>query len=257
MRAAMTLAVLIAVSGWGAETTPVLDLNYRDDRLTVRIQHVPADRVAAALGKATGADVQGGFDGEVTVAFEDAPLPEALRRLFGERTFALKYSGGRLRTIDFAGGPSTPEPQAGNRKMTEPDAAATPFLLVSTASDATIPVSTHLARVLGTRLPTFAQLIEAARGNPDPRVRHKATQAAARAIDRDANLRSMLFNQLASVDDADIAMQVSQQAGGDGENWLRNFARQLRRRDLRTRTRRILRELPAPEQDNAGPGTAE
>ena len=69
MRAAITLAVRIAVSGWGAETTPVLDLNYRDDRLTVRIQHVPADRVAAALGKATGADVQGGFDGEVTVAW--------------------------------------------------------------------------------------------------------------------------------------------------------------------------------------------
>jgi len=256
MRAAITLAVLIAVSGWGAETTPVLDLNYHADRLTVRIQHVPTDRVAAALGKATGADVQGRFDGEVTVAFEDVPLPEALRRLFGERTFSLKYSGGRLRTIDFAGGPSTPEPQAGNRKMTEPDAAATPFSLVSGASDSTIPVSTHLARVLGTRLPTFAQLIEAARGNPDPRVRHKATQAAARAIDRDANLRSMLFNQLASVDDADIAMQVSQQAGGDGENWLRNFARQLRRRDLRTRTRRILRELPAPEQ-GAAPGAAD
>src|SRR5262249_59943291 len=51
---------------------------------------------------------------QVTIALEDMPLDDALRRLFGEQPFSLRYQGDRLSAIELVdvGSPARATPTA-------------------------------------------------------------------------------------------------------------------------------------------------
>src|SRR5438094_9891996 len=79
---AMTLACVPA-RATGTPDPPVL--RYRDQRLTVRLHHVPLDEVVQLFARETGAEIHGEPVDlrEVTKRFDSVPVPEALGRLLG------------------------------------------------------------------------------------------------------------------------------------------------------------------------------
>lgn len=79
-------------------------VEYRNDRLTVRLTAMPLAAALDEVARATGATVRGRLDrpdGDVTASFEALPLDEGLRRLLPRQAFALKYEGERVAAIEL------------------------------------------------------------------------------------------------------------------------------------------------------------
>ena len=102
-----------------------------------------ATEVVAAVAVATGAAVHGrvGTDRRLSVEFDALPLNEALPRLLGPESFALRYGAdGRLVAIELQGGPVAEAP--GPPTPPDPRAAAD-AMPASTATPARRPVTRH------------------------------------------------------------------------------------------------------------------
>src|SRR5438552_11598794 len=109
-------AVLTAVALFLAVTTPwAADdprvVEYRNDRVTLRVHAVPVREILDELAHQSGADIRGQVrqSRPVSVEFEDVLLTDALTRLLGEQNFTLTYDDdGHLRSVELLGGPEEP-----------------------------------------------------------------------------------------------------------------------------------------------------
>src|SRR5216683_5851735 len=103
------VAALLALGGArAADQAPAGGVRYRDDRMSVDLQGVPLADVIDELGRQSGAAIRGNVcrSRELSLTFDEVPLPQALERVLGEQNFTLRYgSGGQLEAVDLLGEP--------------------------------------------------------------------------------------------------------------------------------------------------------
>ena len=83
-------------------------LEYRNDRLTVDVQGAPLADLLTEFGRRSGARIRGQVrkPRDLSLSFEEVPLPDALERLLGDQNFTLRYGpGNRLEAVDLLGEP--------------------------------------------------------------------------------------------------------------------------------------------------------
>jgi hypothetical protein len=125
-----------------------------------------------------------------------------------------------------------------------PDAAASPQSLIDLGqAPAEVRIGGRLARRLGSRRVSMAQVMAAAAQETDPRVRRDAMRVGMKVIERDPAMLGAMFGQLTGVDDYTIASNLRGMAGDDAEELMKNAAAGLRSRELRDRAQNILRAL--------------
>jgi len=76
--------------------------------MSVDLQSVPLADVIDELGRQSGAAIRGNVcrSRELSLTFDEVPLPQALERVLGEQNFTLRYGpGGQLEAVDLLGEP--------------------------------------------------------------------------------------------------------------------------------------------------------
>jgi len=120
-RTAVAGMALVAVAwamsaGWALAEPPPIVARFADGRLSLSATDTAIEDVVREVARAVGAEVKGAAPKprQVTIALEDMPLDDALRRLFGEQPFSLRYQGDRLSAIELVdvGGPARATPTA-------------------------------------------------------------------------------------------------------------------------------------------------
>ncbi len=106
----MLVAVLVTLLGdaRASDQTAGGSIRYRDDRMSVDVQGAPLADVIDELGRQSGASIRGRVrkPRELSLSFDDVPLPDALERVLGEQNFTLRYgSDGRLEAVELLGEP--------------------------------------------------------------------------------------------------------------------------------------------------------
>ncbi len=251
----MPLALLLAAFvlsprvACAAGEAPATVIEYQDDLLTVRLQHVLLGDVLAVLAQKTGAEIRGELRNprEVSAAFEHVPLPEALSRLLGDQNFALVYGdGGRLRAVKLLGGPQPPgmkPPTLLSTPSTTPPAGAPTSLLAALQHHAPLPISGRLAEAFGANAATFQQLFEAAMHNEDAGVRADALRVALTALDAEPELRSSLIVTLNSYDDAALGGMLRGMAGNHAEELVLHVVTQAKASEIKVKASSVLQRL--------------
>ena len=233
------LAVGRVPDGGGGVPGRELALVVQGERLGLRARDVPAAEVLEAVTKATGAALRGrqAPGTRVTLAFDPIPVPEALQRVLGDRSFTLRYGeGGRLLAVEVGGGPeeTAPRPRPG---------APVGELLAAADAHGRIAVDGELAAALGSDHATFGQLADAALRDSDADVRVEAMAAGLRAIEADPGLGRALE---AALDDADAATTgdtLRTVAGARAEELAAYVATRAAGAGLRARAGRVLESL--------------
>ncbi len=263
-RAIALVAVLscgtAALGATGHEGTARV-LEYRDDRLTLRVEHAPVDRVVADVARETGAELQGSvrLSREVTADFERVPIAEALHRLLGGQNFTLIYGrGDRLRVIELLG---MPKPRQVSGKMpssASPPGAPIPALGMAAGASGNqsglggiirrhppVPISGRLARALGTNRAALEQLVQAGLQNDDARVRTKAMRVFLRAVETDQEWPGLALALRDHMDDAAFGTFMRNAAGPYAEDVLANIASTTGSAALREKATQVLAFLRA------------
>lgn len=248
------LAALVAARAGAGEPA----VEYRDDRVTLRVADVPRADVVAAVAHATGAELRGQVSdaGPVTVTLERVPLNDALHRLLGTQSFTVTYgTGDRVTTIALRGGPQeapagiaagaaviagSPEWQTDARLQR---AAAA----LGGVAPREIPVNGRLAKAVGTRTPTFERLAQAALVDQDPRVRVRALRTALGTLEGDPELRDALAVTV-TVLPPDVLVKFAREMAGEGaEDFAARVARFARTPEVREQALEVQRRLRTPE----------
>ncbi len=227
------------------ETPPV---EYRDDRLTVRVPNVPTAQVLAALARQSGASIRGTPMAEHAAAttFADVPLREALHRLLGAQNFALFYDDrGRLSVVDLLGAPpppavaATPPPEA-----PAPRFAPTPAALLGLLDrHPSVPIGEHLAQALGGDSLSLRQLLDTGVHHEDAAVRGEAQRAALDAVEADGELLAALRDVATGTDERTLGELVRGFAGERADELLMYVARRARDGELRVRAAGLLQQI--------------
>jgi hypothetical protein len=238
---------------WAQATPDGPDVvEYRDDRLTVRVTAGPLARVLSEIARASGAEVRGAVPArEVTATLDRVPLSEALATLLGEQSFVLRYgSDGALRAIELLGvGPSASPLTA------SPTPTASPAPLVEEEAQAAIlqrpvPVSGALARAVGTQTPSAGRLLHAALGEERVTVRADAREALLAAFTADPEIEAAYLSTLRPVDDRALATIMRGSARGKGaEDLMATFAARAPSPELRAKAAAVLEELRRTQPD--------
>jgi len=264
-------AVLTAVALFLAVTTPwAADdprvVEYRNDRVTLRVHAVPVREILDELAHQSGADIRGQVrqSRPVSVEFEDVLLTDALTRLLGEQNFTLTYDDdGHLRSVELLGGPEAPlEPAPGGsgprqRKWppTQEARDALENLEAFSRRPEPVRVSGRLADALGTSTPTLGQLLEATSHHDDPRVRERAIMAVLRTLEADPQARSALVTAIDAFDDQRLLTVVNETARDPehAEMFVARIARGARQSEIRARAGAVLQQLQEIRARSAAP----
>ena len=219
-----------------------LALEVQGERLGLRARDVPAAEVLEAFTKATGAALRGqqAPRTRVTLTFDPIPIPEALQRVLGDRSFVLRYGeGGRLLAVELAGGPAAP----GLPQLRPAGAPPGADLLAAAEAHGLVAVDGKLATLLGADRVTFVQLADTALRDSDADVRAQAMAAGLRALEDDPALGRALEAALDGADAAATGETLRTVAGARAEELAAYVATRATRPGLRTRAGRVLRSL--------------
>jgi hypothetical protein len=266
------LALIGAAPRARADESPAPRIEYRDDRLSVHLDHVPLASVVDAIGKQSGAEIRGTVTAprDVTTAFENVPLNDALKRLLGDESFTLTYGEqGKLRAIELRGGPDSAKPLAGGTKPALEEskpagAGAAPWppnddvkrsaeaIEQFINSDRSIAVSGRLAAALGGSTSTFQKVAEAAFKDEDPRVRAQALRAAMRSLTEDPELRTAFVTTITSFDDAVIGQFLRNVAGPNAETVAEQIGRHAGSAEIAQKAATVQQQLRAQASPTPG-----
>ncbi len=235
----LALPILTGVVG---EPRSASSVRYRDDRLSVQAGGESLDQLLRLLANATGAEVVGRPEGpvEVTADFADVPLADAMRRLFGERSFSLTYERDRLRTIAFAS--SNPAKDGAAIGHSTADVSPTP-LRISMSGGPQATLSPRLAAALGTDAATFGELMKAFVLHGDPLIRREAMREGMRLLSSSPEVSAQLLGPFQGMDGRLIAAHMRQTFGSDAEPVMKRVAAALGDPVLRDRAREVLRAI--------------
>lgn len=234
------LAVGRAPDGGGDVPGRELALVVQGERLGVRARDVPAADVLDAVAKATGAALRGRQAPEtrVTLTFDPVPIPEALQRVLGDRSFTLRYGeGGRLLAVELGGGPEETAPRP------RPPAPPVGELLAAADAHGRIAVDGKLAAALASDRATLGQLADTALRDSDADVRAAAMAAGLRALEADPALGRALDAALDDADPAATGATLRAVAGARAEELAAYVATRAAGAGLRARAGRVLERL--------------
>jgi hypothetical protein len=233
------VVALACVPGRAARTPDPPVLRYHDQRLTVRLNHVPLDEVVQLFAKETGAEIHGEPVDlrEVTKRFDSVPVQEAFGRLLGAQNFVMRYGvDGRLLAVDLLG---APQPRPGPRQASpSPLSAYRLFTLhppVAVTGDLTAAVGAPMARL--------PQLLAVAVGSTDSGIRREAVRAMVSVFQADSNLRAATLPVLRGMNDATLADLVRSRAGRRASEIVANIGADATDPYLRARAWRLLRSF--------------
>ncbi|TMB46071.1 MAG: hypothetical protein E6J55_03210 [Deltaproteobacteria bacterium] len=250
--AALALLAGLAVTlAQGSEGDAERVVRYTNDQLTVRLARAPVGEVLDEIGRASGAEIRGQPNPrEVSAAFEDVPLPDALHRLLGNQNFTLKYGEkGRLVAIDLLGGPAT-APASITPAGARPSSTTMPTPPPQNLQEALrrhppVPVTGALATALGTNAASVDQLLNTVLHHDDAGVRQEALRATLNAVESDAALRGSLLATVNTIDDAALGASLRGIAGDRAEELMAQVATQARASELRVKASSVLQQLRA------------
>lgn len=200
-------------------------LDYRDDRLTVRVQQVRLNEVLGEIGRETGADIWGEVrvPREVSAEFDGVPFAEALTRLLGDQNFTLRYDrNGELRAVELLGDAQPPTASARAAPDTSPPASmpAGPRLGASdiTASRQLLQTADMPRNVSSSRRAARRGIAGGLRDGspPSAQLSSAGNQAAGGAAPED-RLRRSLLNSLVEMDGPALSAFLESR---EGENVL-------------------------------------
>jgi len=245
------VAALAAAPSAAAEEPTPRTIEYRDDRLTLRVNNVPVGDILEELRRQSGAELRGRApaDVKVSVQFDAVPLNEALPRLLGDN-FTLTYAeDGRLKTIELKGGPEAPVAPKAATGAPEDQLAdrETPpkWLKVYHTFEQRdrVAIQGRLAEIFGANEANWDLLMNTAIGYEEPRVRADAMRAALAAFDANPELRDATVGALGDMSDAELAAFARHNCKHMAESFLKNVARQTKNPEWRARAAAVLREL--------------
>lgn len=252
------LGMLLALRGAAAASEPAVE--YRDDRVSLRVEHVARGELLAAIAHATGAELRGQVEdpGEVTITLDAAPLNDALHRLLGTQSFTVTYGEGtRVRSIDLRGGPQVGPPAglAANVAAAVADSPAwqTDARLQAAAAalggvaGREVPVNGRLAQALGTHSATFERLVQAALVDRDPHVRARAVRSALAVLEGDPELRTALTTALTVLPLPTLLRFARSMAGDDATEFVGRVAQAARTPEVRSQVIHVLAALRAAD----------
>jgi hypothetical protein len=235
-----------------------LRVDYRDDRLSARVEEVPLRRVLDAIAVASGAEIRGQpiNDQPVSTDLDAVPIDDALHRLLGSQNFTLSFGRHRqLKTVVLLGGPEAPaapsdRPTAAGVAPPEPAAPAFPLSLSRAFTrHRPVPVPEQLAEALGADRATFPQLLEMATVDEDGTRRSQATHVVLSALERESWLRRSFLRTLHDLDDASLQDIASGESGPRFIALLRFLAAHSREAGLQKKANVVLDQLQPPAPD--------
>lgn len=247
----MLAALVVAVLAVGSPAAAAVkkDVEYRDDRLSVRLDQAPLTDVVAEIARVSGAQVRGELlvPRDVTTEFAGVPMKEALERLLDGQNFTLTYGDdGRLKVIELKAmreekvrRPAEARPEG--QDSAEPAYQRAAFLAFEGRER--VPVDRKLGKLLGDERVKWDVLGNMAYGYSDPAVRRAAVRAAVRAIEADSELRGALEDATRGVSDAELAAFARARCHNRAEELMRNIAREADLPEFQARARGVLREL--------------
>jgi hypothetical protein len=235
-----------------------LRVDYRDDRLSARVEEVPLRRVLDAIAVASGAEIRGQpiNDQPVSTDLDAVPIDDALHRLLGSQNFTLSFGRHRqLKTVVLLGGPEAPaapsdRPTAAGVAPPEPAAPAFPLSLSRAFTrHRPVPVPEQLAEALGADRATFPQLLEMATVDDDGTHRSQATHVVLSALERESWLRRSFLRTLHDLDDASLQDIASGESGPRFIALLQFLAAHSREAGLQKKANVVLDQLQPPAPD--------
>jgi hypothetical protein len=235
-----------------------LRVDYRDDRLSARVEEVPLRRVLDAIAVASGAEIRGQpiNDQPVSTDLDAVPIDDALHRLLGSQNFTLSFGRHRqLKTVVLLGGPEAPaapsdRPTAAGVAPPEPAAPAFPLSLSRAFTrHRPVPVPEQLAEALGADRATFPQLLEMATVDEDGTRRSQATHVVLSALERESWLRRSFLRTLHDLDDASLQDIASGESGPRFIALLQFLAAHSREAGLQKKANVVLDQLQPPAPD--------
>jgi len=242
----MALALALRVTAVVAADERVIE--YGKDTLTVRLVKVPLSDILTELGRQAGAEIRGEVrtPTDVTASFEAVPLPEALHRLLGDLNCALVYAnGGKLRAIKLLGGPQTAAASPSSTTVPPPVGAAPADLGSLVERHGAVPVTGHLAEVVGGQSASLQTLFDVALHNEDAPARAEAMHVAMSTVEGDPQLRWALITQLNGMDDGTLTTLLRGAAGGRAEEFAMQVMAQARASEIRVKASSVLQRLRA------------
>ena len=213
-------------------------VQYQNDRLSVRLEHVPLVDVFQELSRQTGATVRGQVvdTREATIEFYDVPLNEGLQRLLVNQNFTLVYDAyGNLRTVRLFGGPQ--------EVIAQPGEGTQAGLVELFRKHAPIAVSGRLEKMYGGPTATFPQLGRTAVDDDDQAVRAEALGVALAAVEADPELKANVVSIITAMDDLTIASSARVYAGNRATDLLSAIAARTAVPAARVRANKALRVL--------------
>jgi hypothetical protein len=214
--------------------------------VTATLDKAPAAAVVAAIAAQTGAEVRGQVLGarEVTLDLDAVPVEDALERVLGTQSFTLTYlADGGLKRIALGGDPiAAVLPPGQNQQVLEATKQVGAFI----QANPPVNVSKRLGKALGTRTPTFQEVLKAALKNEDPRVRTEARRTMVEALTDDPEVRAALVTTVDGMQDASLVQSLRGVAGLDAAALAQAFARYGRSPTLTHRMEQVIPTLLKP-----------
>ncbi len=179
------------------EEKPLISVRYSRNLLSVRLENAPLADVLHEIGRQSGVTVHARARDtrKVSVAFDDVPFEDALRRLLGHN-FLLTYDGTRPHTLEVLETPRTASRGVALPKnQPPPPATAPPAEAIAAMLDErpALALSDTLAAAVGIPTMSLRRLLETGISHADPAVRSRAMRELVEALQADPDLRAAMF----------------------------------------------------------------
>lgn len=241
---AWVVAAVCAGSGVAADSqTQELRVEYRNDKLSVRAEGVPASSVLAEVSRATGSRILGLLEepGIVTTDFSDVPMQDGLQRLLGSQPFALRYRGESLISIQLVD-----RGKGGKPIIVYPTPARSPS---PTGEPLMVSVSGPLAARIGASRTPLTRVVGMALGDQDASIRTAASRAIVSAIDGNPALRDEFIATYGRM--ADEALVHLSRAMPGAREFFDYVSKFTKSRELREKAAGIVRTLQESQTTEA------
>lgn len=234
--------IVTLLAGASRADAKVARVEVSRDAVVIEGEGLSAQDAIAALSEAAGVELHGTANRERirTLAIRAANLDQALRRLLGGQSFAVRYGvDGAPRRIDLL--------DAG---VGEASASST------TAAPQGLRPGAGPAQALGTEQPRLDELLRAVVAQPDTAVRAHALQAIAGALENEPAFAATVLDVLQALDDDALAQQLEAIAGDDALRVSRAIAQATTLPALRERLLAAEPRLATRTQDAAPTGSS-
>ena len=217
----MCVAALVTGLLGGAraeDDAPAARVRYRDDRMSVDLKRVPLSDVIDELSRQSGAAIRGKTHKpqELSLRFDDVPLPTALERVLGEQSFALRYGpGGQLVAVELMGEPGALQAPLTAAAATGGGASSQPngsggggaSRVGPGARSAGLSVSVPGGASTNGQASTLGSPVMVGGGSQQTaaQTQQQQQQAEVNQADLEQRIRHSLLNSLGGMDDASLA----------------------------------------------------